>query len=128
VINVMFPGYDFGYMGWMMIGSIIFWVLLVGLAVLAIIRLTPARERGDDAVAILKQRFARGEIKAEEYQLRRSLILGHKARGRAVTGSSPIVGSREFRLPAVRRSRPSRKAGSQGLAMTSSSTRPTGWS
>jgi len=76
VIKVMFPGYDFGYMGWMMIGSIVFWVLLVGLAVFAIIRLTPARERGDDAVAILKQRLARGEINAEEYQSRRSLILG----------------------------------------------------
>ncbi len=71
----MFPGYDFGYMGWMMLGSIVFWVLLVGLAVFAIIRLTPAREHGDEAVAILKQRLARGEINAEEYQSRRSLIL-----------------------------------------------------
>ena len=73
----MVPGYDFGYMGWMMmIGSIVFWGLIVGLAVFAIIRLAPARKRDDDAVAILKQRLARGEINAEEYQSRRNLIIG----------------------------------------------------
>jgi len=74
-MTVMFPGYDFGYMTWMMLGSIVFWVLLVGLAVFAIIRLTPARDRDDAAVAILKQRLARGEINAEDYESRRSLIL-----------------------------------------------------
>jgi putative membrane protein len=72
---MMFPWYgDIGYMGWMMVGWVIFWVMLVALAVFAILRLGP-RERGDDAVAILKERLARGEITPDEYQSRRGLIL-----------------------------------------------------
>jgi putative membrane protein len=76
VMFMMFPGYADGYMAWMMIGSVVFSVALIALAVFAIVRLSPGRE-GNDAVAILKQRLARGEINAEEYQSRRSLILGH---------------------------------------------------
>jgi uncharacterized membrane protein len=71
---MMFPYGDPGYMGWMMLGSILFWTALVGLAIFAIARLTP-RQRGDDALAILKERLARGEIGSEEYQSRRSLIV-----------------------------------------------------
>jgi uncharacterized membrane protein len=74
---MMFPGYlDYGYMAWMMFGSVVFFVALIALAVFAVVRLSP-RHEGDDAVAILKQRLARGEINVEEYQTRRSLLLGH---------------------------------------------------
>jgi uncharacterized membrane protein len=76
VMCMMFPGYADGYMAWTMLGSVVFSVALIALAVFAIVRLSPRRE-GDDAVTILKQRLARGEINAEEYQARRSLILGH---------------------------------------------------
>jgi uncharacterized membrane protein len=71
----MFPYGDPGYMGWMMVGSAIFWLALLALAVFAIVRLGP-RQRGEDATAILKERLARGEITPEEYHSRRSLILG----------------------------------------------------
>ena len=69
---MMFPYGDGSYMGWMMIGSFVFWAALVGLAIFAIVRLAP---RGKDAVAILKERLARGEINPEEYHSRRNLIL-----------------------------------------------------
>jgi putative membrane protein len=76
---MMGPGYvmDPSYMGWMMIGSVVFWILLVAVAIFAIVRLSPSRGRASDAIATLEQRFARGEIDADEYTSRRSLILGH---------------------------------------------------
>jgi len=67
---------DPGYMGWMMIGSAVFWIVLAAVAVFAIVRLSPGRERGADAVATLDQRLARGEIDAADYQARRNLIQG----------------------------------------------------
>ena len=72
---MMFPYGDPGYMVWMMIGSILFWIALVGAAIFAIVRLAP-RPRDDSAVAILKERLARGEIGSEEYGSRRRLIVG----------------------------------------------------
>ena len=73
---MMFPGYpDLGNMAWMMIGWGVFWTALVGLAVFAIVRLGP-RDRSDEAVTILKERLARGKITPEEYQSRRTLVLG----------------------------------------------------
>ncbi|MDP9283074.1 MAG: SHOCT domain-containing protein [Chloroflexota bacterium] len=75
----MGPGYvmDPSYMGWTMIGSAVFWLVLAAVAIFAIIRVSPRSERGSDAVTILEQRFARGEIDADEYKSRRSLILSH---------------------------------------------------
>ena len=75
----MGPGYvmDPSYMGWMMIGAAVFWLVLAAVAIFAIVRLSPNRERGNDAITTLEQRFARGEIEADEYTSRRSLILGH---------------------------------------------------
>jgi uncharacterized membrane protein len=73
---MMFPGYaDYGYMAWLMFGSVVLWVALIGLVAFVIIKLM-ARSEGDDAVETLKQRLARGEINAEEYQSRRSVIVG----------------------------------------------------
>lgn len=73
---MMFPYGDPGYMGWMMLGSIVFWTALVGLAIFAIVRFSSSRG-GGDATTILKERLASGEITPEEYQARRALILGH---------------------------------------------------
>jgi putative membrane protein len=66
---------DPSWLGWMVGGSLLFWIAIVGLVVFAIIRLAP-RGRGGDALAILDQRLARGEIDAEEYRARRGLIVG----------------------------------------------------
>ena len=73
---MMGPGYvmDPGYMGWMMIGSAVFWIVIAAVAIFAIVRFSASRERGADAVATLDQRLARGEIDAADYQARRSLI------------------------------------------------------
>jgi putative membrane protein len=75
---MMFPGYhymDQSWMGWMIAGSVLFWVALAALVVIAIARFVPTHERGD-ALSILDQRLARGEIDAEDYRARRSLIVG----------------------------------------------------
>lgn len=77
---MMGPGYlmDPSTMGWtMLIGSAAFWLMLAAVAIFAIVRLSPSREPGKDAITILEQRLARGEIDADEYKSRRSLILGH---------------------------------------------------
>jgi len=76
---MMGPGYvmDPSYMGWLMLGSAVFWLVLAAVAIFAIVRLSPSRERGSDAITTLEQRFARGEIDADEYTSRRSLIPSH---------------------------------------------------
>jgi len=75
---MMFPGYpymDQSWMGWMIVGSVLFWVALAAIAIFVIVRVVPTRERGD-ALSVLDQRLARGEIDAEDYRARRSLIVG----------------------------------------------------
>jgi putative membrane protein len=75
---MMFPGYQYmdqGWMGWMIAASALFWVGLAAIVVFAVVRLAPTRERAD-ALSVLDQRLARGEIDAEDYRARRSLILG----------------------------------------------------
>ena len=54
-------------------GSILFWLVIVGLVVFAIARFAP-RERGGDELAILDHCLARGEIDIEEHRTRRGLI------------------------------------------------------
>jgi uncharacterized membrane protein len=73
---MMFPGTaDYGYMAWMMFGSVALWVALIAFVAFVFVKLMAGRE-SDDAVEMLKRRLARGEINAEEYQSRRALILG----------------------------------------------------
>ncbi len=75
---MMFPGYpymDQSWMGWMIAGSVLFWVALAAIAIFVIVRVVPTRERSD-ALSVLDQRLARGEIDAEDYRARRSLIVG----------------------------------------------------
>jgi putative membrane protein len=79
VITMMGPGFpymDGSYMGWMMLSSLVFWVGVASLVVFAIVRLgRPAEGRGGPQ-AILDERLARGEIDAEEYRARRTLLSG----------------------------------------------------
>jgi putative membrane protein len=63
-----------GGMWWMWIAGVIFWGSLLALGVWAVLRFT-RRDSGRDARRILEERFARGEIDAEEFQ-RRLQVLG----------------------------------------------------
>jgi uncharacterized membrane protein len=71
---MMFPGTaDYGYMAWMMFGSVVLWVALIAFVAFVFVKLMADRD-GDDAVEMLKLRLARGEINAEEFQSRRALL------------------------------------------------------
>lgn len=61
--------------GFMMLLWILFWVAIIALVVWAVVRLFRGRtggesptERGDSAEETLRQRYARGEIDAGEYE------------------------------------------------------------
>lgn len=65
-------------MGWMMIFGGIFWIILIVLGVMVVVwivrspssdamRAHALSERGSSALSILEERYARGEIKREEY-------------------------------------------------------------
>ena len=68
---------DYGMGWWMILGS--FWfVLFWGIIIWAVVRLTDRvdrrGERGDSAIEILRQRYARGEITKEQFdQMRRDI-------------------------------------------------------
>ena len=75
----MGPGYGFmdpGFVGWMTLGSLIFWLGIGALVVFAIVRLTRPVDRRGDPQAMLDERLARGEINEEEYRSRRTLLTG----------------------------------------------------
>lgn len=60
--------YGTGAWGSWMVMAMWIWPLIVALAVWALVALTKDRRTpADDPVAILKRRFARGEISQEEY-------------------------------------------------------------
>jgi hypothetical protein len=45
---MMFPGYwDYGYMAWMMVASMVAWIALIVLAVILIMRIAPRLDRED---------------------------------------------------------------------------------
>lgn len=77
---MMWYGNDPGWGGWLLmsLGMLAFWAL-VAVAVIALVR--AQRDDGPrypgravDPRALLDERFARGEIDAEEYQQRRELL------------------------------------------------------
>ncbi len=74
---MMGPGFGYmpDYMGWAMVGSYAFWTILVVLAIFTVARLARSADR-THAKAILGERFARGEIDAEEYRSRLALLVG----------------------------------------------------
>lgn len=77
---MMFPGsqhMDPSWFGWMAGGSILFWLTIIAVVIFAVVRLAPPRGPSRDALALLDQRLARGEIGAEEYRSSRDLIRGH---------------------------------------------------
>lgn len=66
-----------GFMGLMMLLGTLFWIALFVLILVAIMRLWPQpSRREDDALSLLRQRYARGEIDQEEYERKRRDLLG----------------------------------------------------
>ena len=64
-----------GMMGGMMLMMILFWILVIA-GIVLLVRLLWNRTPDDttNAIHILQERFARGEIGLEEYQERRSVL------------------------------------------------------
>jgi putative membrane protein len=58
--------------------TLVFWGGIIALVVWAIRRLT-ASKQGDDALKILSERFARGEIDEKEYEERKAVLLRRQA-------------------------------------------------
>ena len=71
-------GGGMGWGGWvfMTVLMIGFWALVVVGVLVAVraLRGESTSRRGDDAARLLDERFARGEIDAEEYRARRDLL------------------------------------------------------
>jgi len=57
------------------LGSVVFWILIIVGGYLLYVSLErPGRYRGDNSLAIARERFARGEITHEEFErIRRSI-------------------------------------------------------
>lgn len=80
----MMGGWGFGTFDWLgMLIQFLFWGGILALVAWAITRIFPSQRTGeppaggeDSAVEILRQRFARGEISAEEYEERRRILSG----------------------------------------------------
>ena len=69
-----------GMMGGMMLGTVVFIALLVVGAVLLVRFIGNRTDSGQgDALRILRERFARGEIDREEYQERRSTLQAQRS-------------------------------------------------
>lgn len=69
-------GWGHGYAGPFLM---LFWLVVLVAAVVLVIRLLDGRSGaagGSSALATLDERFARGEIDAEEYQARKKLLKG----------------------------------------------------
>lgn len=68
-----------GFAGWLFMG--LFWLVLLGVIIYAVVRLLPARHDGsarsnapETPEEILDRRFARGEIEVEKYQEQRAVL------------------------------------------------------
>jgi putative membrane protein len=77
----MMWGYGYGdgsWVGWLVMGIVmlVFWGLVVAGVIFLVRYLGHGRDQraGSDALRILDERFARGEIDADEYSGRRQLI------------------------------------------------------
>jgi putative membrane protein len=66
----------FGHFYVLVLTVVFFGILIVGgvWLVLWAIRVSPSRIRPDNALAILKERFARGEIDQQEYEKRKDAL------------------------------------------------------
>lgn len=72
-------GSGMGFGGWLFMG--LFWLVLLGVIIWAVVRLLPARHDGrsratttESPEEILDRRFARGEIDVEAYRMQREAL------------------------------------------------------
>ena len=75
---MMGPGWD-GTMGWwMMLTGVLFWGALLIVAVWAVRQFTrPSGHEHGSALAILEERFARGELSKDQFEeMKRLLVTG----------------------------------------------------
>jgi len=66
--------------GFVLIFALLFYAIAIVLAVWLVlwaIRFSPRQIRPDNALSILNERFARGEIDQQEYEQRKRTLLGH---------------------------------------------------
>ena len=73
---MMYPGVMPDYMGWMMIGSYVFWAIVVAIGIYVAVHFVRSAESRGGARSILEQRLARGEINEEEFRSRLAIIKG----------------------------------------------------
>lgn len=71
---MMYPGVMPDYMGWMMIGSYVFWAVVIVVCVYAIARFARPADSHSGARSILENRLARGEINEDEFRSRLAIL------------------------------------------------------
>lgn len=64
-------GFATGFEAWLVMGA---WVLAVGVLLWLLVREPHRRDARDDALDILRTRFARGEISRDEFEAARRLV------------------------------------------------------
>jgi putative membrane protein len=77
------PMHDWGWHGWWPLGGLI-WLAFLGLVVVGLVTVVrwlfrendPDRRSASSALAILEERYARGEINRGEYEQRRRDLIG----------------------------------------------------
>ncbi|OXS61493.1 hypothetical protein B1B00_08980 [Bacillus sp. DSM 27956] len=69
-------GETFIMMGLGMMLNMLFWIVIIGFAIYGfiLIIMKPFESKSNKALAILKERFARGDISREEYEEKRELL------------------------------------------------------
>lgn len=78
-------GGGMGFGMWMVMG--LFWLLLIGVIIWAVVRLLPARRDAggynvEPPEEVLDRRFARGEIDVETYQAQRAALASARGSNR----------------------------------------------
>ena len=65
-----------GWAGWlaMTLAMVAFWGIVIAIVVWAVRQFRPGPSGASDALSILRQRFARGEIDREEFEERRAIL------------------------------------------------------
>lgn len=67
----MMTGWSIGLEGWLFMGT---WILALGGLVLLLVRTPDRRPDRDEALDILRDRLARGELPPDEFERARSLL------------------------------------------------------
>jgi putative membrane protein len=80
----MHGGYGAGWMVVMMIGMVIFWAVLL-VAVVWLVRggSGTSGQKQETALEVLDRRYAEGQMSAEEYRERRSVLTGSESSSRS---------------------------------------------